>query len=144
MGSRLSDRDYEMLWSRLHGRTLESIGSQLGLSSERIRQRLTKIYDRVRKAERKWAAAEETLKNMARQLKGEPPSEMRAGPMTIDDLDLPNRAMTVLRDRFYYVEDLSRATRAELLRLKNFGRKSLLEVQSELDVRGISHLLGEE
>ena len=57
----------------------------------------------------------------------------------VDDLNLSVRVTNCLRDlRVVYIRDLVCKSEAALLRKKNFGRTSLLEVNSKLKEFGLS------
>ncbi|HXU31796.1 MAG TPA: DNA-directed RNA polymerase subunit alpha C-terminal domain-containing protein, partial [Thermoanaerobaculia bacterium] len=58
---------------------------------------------------------------------------------TIDELDLSVRSANSLKNaNIHNLRDLVRRTEKEMLETKNFGRKSLEEVQEVLDKLGLS------
>lgn len=59
--------------------------------------------------------------------------------ITIDDLDLTVRSYNCLkRAGILSVYDLTQKTEAEMMKVRNLGRKSLLEVKSKLTEKGLS------
>ena len=57
----------------------------------------------------------------------------------IDNLELSVRAYNGLKNaRIYSIEDIVQNTEADLLKLKNFGRKSLKEIKEVLGEMGLS------
>ena len=142
MTASLSDRDYEFLVDRLHGLTLSRIAERHGVSRERARQVIAKCIWHLLRAERKWAAAEIAMAEMARRLRHGQIAKAGIEKLTIEDLDLSVRAYHCLESKgMRTVAQLCDLTADELLKYKNFGVVSLRELGTQLDRLGAPHRL---
>jgi DNA-directed RNA polymerase alpha subunit len=146
----LSDIDREILKERFHGRTLQTIAFQRGVTRETIRQRLNRIMSRLLNAERKWTAAQIHLEAKAKEdsvrrfrLATEELEKMRRVPIAepvkrIEDLNLSIRPYNCLMNACLFdLNILALKHASELMRIRNFGAKCLLELRSEFDRVGI-------
>ena len=142
MTASLSDRDYEFLVDRLHGLTLSRIAERHGVSRERARQVIAKCIWHLLRAERKWAAAEIAMAEMARRLRHEQIAKAGIEKLTIEDLDLSVRAYHCLESNgIRTVAQLCDLTEDDLLQSKNFSIVSLRHLRKELDRIGAPHRL---
>jgi lambda repressor-like predicted transcriptional regulator len=112
-------RDEKIAAKRAAGMTLRPIAEQYGLSHECVRQIVSRIELRDR-----------------RRLETAPAAN---GILTkVDDLELSVRSANCLKnENITCVGDLVRRTDAELLRMPNFGRKSLEEIEEVLAQMGL-------
>lgn len=130
--SRLSPREEKIVRLTVDGKSTEEIGVHFDVTRERIRQ----IAD---KAKRKIARI--TRDQEVQRLREERMKEVKTQDpkgLTIEDLELSTKAYNGLCNAgITHVSQLSGVTEAELLRTKNFGRKSLNELKEVLAQVGI-------
>ena len=79
---------------------------------------------------------ERTWKNLLEALKGESMCEINNVP--IDDLDLSVKAYNCLRRAgIDTIEDLTRKTPADMMRIRSLGRKTLEEIICKMNSKGL-------
>ena len=87
----------------------------------------------------------ETTKNMDVMLEQRENEKERLLEMTIEELDLSVRSYNCLkRANIATVDDLVNKTEAEMLKVRNLGRKSFDEVTQKLQSLGLSFTVEEE
>ena len=117
--------------------TLQQVGEQIGLSAERIRQMVAKI---IRKIERRVFIINQSLKEPQVIIKyiektdEEKTSNLPIVYKSVDALGemTVRTANALLNDEIKTVQQLIEKKESELLRIPNFGRKSLRELQQLL------------
>ena len=159
----LSDREQKVLELRyLHGLNLEQCGYRFGVTRERIRQVEAKALRKMRhpsrsrmflKAsddllDRAWKEMEEASRirleairiregafdDLIREKKVEPVNT----EIPIDELELSVRSWNCLRRAgVNYISDMDGWTQERLMRVRNLGRKSMMEIIDRLRERGI-------
>ena len=81
----------------------------------------------------------DTIKDMDILVKNEDDKQAKILAMAIEDMDLSVRSYNCLkRANIHTVEDLTRKTEDEMLKVRNLGRKSLDEVIIKLESYGLS------
>ncbi|MCI9128618.1 MAG: DNA-directed RNA polymerase subunit alpha, partial [Eubacterium sp.] len=81
----------------------------------------------------------DTIKGLDILVKNEDDKQAKILAMAIEDMDLSVRSYNCLkRANIHTVEDLTRKTEDEMLKVRNLGRKSLDEVILKLDSYGLS------
>ena len=81
----------------------------------------------------------DTIKSMDILVKNEDDKQQQVLAMAIEDMDLSVRSYNCLkRANIHTVEDLTRKTEDEMLKVRNLGRKSLDEVIQKLESYGLS------
>ena len=81
----------------------------------------------------------ESIKDMDILVKNEDDKQAKILAMAIEDMDLSVRSYNCLkRANIHTVEDLTRKTEDEMLKVRNLGRKSLDEVILKLQSYGLS------
>ncbi|MDE7257271.1 MAG: DNA-directed RNA polymerase subunit alpha, partial [Clostridia bacterium] len=81
----------------------------------------------------------ETIKDMDILVKNEDDRQQKILAMAIEDMDLSVRSYNCLkRANIHTVEDLTKKTEDEMLKVRNLGRKSLDEVILKLQSYGLS------
>ena len=81
----------------------------------------------------------DSIKGMDILVKNEDDKQQQVLAMAIEDMDLSVRSYNCLkRANIYTVEDLTRKTEEEMLKVRNLGRKSLDEVILKLESYGLS------
>lgn len=87
----------------------------------------------------------ETIKGMDILVKTEDDKQKQVLSMAIEDMDLSVRSYNCLkRANIHTVEDLTRKTEDEMLKVRNLGRKSLDEVIQKLQSYGLSLAIKED
>lgn len=87
----------------------------------------------------------ETIKSMDILVKTEDDKQKQVLSMAIEDMDLSVRSYNCLkRANIHTVEDLTRKTEDEMLKVRNLGRKSLDEVIQKLQSYGLSLAIKED
>lgn len=156
----LDDKYRDILVRRINGETLESIGAAYEISRERIRQIEAKVMRKLHNPARvrlltmgRAAAADmenglrEDLERVARQrviieederrLKEEEAAMWRSKP--IEELEPTVRSYNCLkRAGIDTVGDLVEWDSASLKQLRNFGRKSFVEIEDKLHAIGLT------
>ena len=81
----------------------------------------------------------DTIKGMDILVKNEDDKQQQVLAMAIEEMDLSVRSYNCLkRANIHTVEDLTRKTEDEMLKVRNLGRKSLDEVILKLQSYGLS------
>ena len=81
----------------------------------------------------------ETIKGMDILVKTEDDKQQQILRMVIEDMDLSVRSYNCLkRANIHTVEDLTKKTEDDMLKVRNLGRKSLDEVIAKLESYGLS------
>ena len=81
----------------------------------------------------------DTIKGLDILVKNEDDKQAKILAMAIEDMDLSVRSYNCLkRANIHTVEDLTRKTEDEMLKVRNLGRKSLDEVIQKLESYGLS------
>ena len=81
----------------------------------------------------------DTIKGLDILVKNEDDKQAKILAMAIEDMDLSVRSYNCLkRANIHTVEDLTRKTEDEMLKVRNLGRKSLDEVILKLESYGLS------
>ena len=81
----------------------------------------------------------DTIKGMDILVKNEDDKQQQVLAMAIEEMDLSVRSYNCLkRANIHTVEDLTRKTEDEMLKVRNLGRKSLDEVIQKLESYGLS------
>lgn len=81
----------------------------------------------------------DTIKDMDILVKNEDDRQQKILAMAIEDMDLSVRSYNCLkRANIHTVEDLTKKTEDEMLKVRNLGRKSLDEVILKLESYGLS------
>lgn len=81
----------------------------------------------------------DSIKGMDILVKNEDDKQQQVLAMAIEDMDLSVRSYNCLkRANIHTVEDLTRKTEEEMLKVRNLGRKSLDEVILKLESYGLS------
>ena len=81
----------------------------------------------------------ETIKGMDILVKTEDDKQQQILKMAIEEMDLSVRSYNCLkRANIHTVEDLTKKTEDDMLKVRNLGRKSLDEVIAKLDSYGLS------
>ena len=87
----------------------------------------------------------DTIKGMDILVKTEDDKQKQVLSMAIEDMDLSVRSYNCLkRANIHTVEDLTRKTEDEMLKVRNLGRKSLDEVIQKLESYGLSLAIKED
>lgn len=161
----LTERDGAVLEDRLKGKSLEDISSRHGITRERCRQIAEKAIRRAGsliKLKEKLEERQQMLSDIA-ALKQEvtylrSQLEHQATPAITPDEHLFKLLSTNIRDcglsvrttnclvygdrysvsAYQTLGDVCRSTITDLLKLRNFGRKSLLELEEYLESNGLS------
>jgi len=128
--------NFQMFRDRLHKKmTYGDLGTKYGISPERVRQKLDQMLRSTAMAERVRSARTKrtTLQEMA-------PDEIDAWFRTNFSL----RTYNCLRDnKLTNIKKLMEITDTELLSLRNFGKRSLEELNEILSEEGIARQSGE-
>ena len=127
----ISDRNVAIIEARLSGKTLRQVGDMFDIGPERVRQvtgyfvRKLRNYDKMRN---KLWNLQRDLEAARRALIDTNIKYKKGADILVKDLELSVRAANGLR--FYKtVGVVAAASDSELLRIPNFGRKSLREVR---------------
>ena len=81
----------------------------------------------------------ETIKGMDILVKTEDDKQQQVLKMAIEDMDLSVRSYNCLkRANIHTVEDLTKKTEDDMLKVRNLGRKSLEEIIQKLESYGLS------
>ena len=81
----------------------------------------------------------ETIKDMDILVKTEDDKQQQILKMAIEEMDLSVRSYNCLkRANIHTVEDLTKKTEDDMLKVRNLGRKSLDEVIQKLDSYGLA------
>lgn len=134
----LTERETYILYSFFRDRIhMQIIGQRYGIQAERVRQIKDKAIRRIRHPSRmKYLSL--GLAEVER-LQREPPEEKPAEKCTIDELDLDVRAFNcVLRAGVRTIEDLTRLSRSDLLKVRNMGVRTIDEVERKLEDKGLA------
>jgi DNA-binding CsgD family transcriptional regulator len=149
-----SQRDLDILQARDRGATLKQIARRVNLSTGRVGQILFKIHRKIHNIHHRNIELEAETRELHIQLRQKQLQEI-ATPIDnieIDKLDsLPGspwlsvRSYNCLKEAgINTVGDLRKKTPDELLKIRAFGRKSLLEIQDILAGCGLSLKENEE
>lgn len=158
-GSIVTERDIRMCWSALQGKSFEEIGKEHGLTEKSARQAWYKalrkfVYTRSifrhleeqnDKLREKINKQLDEIEHLKAQLEGreyiETDEERRMNDLlntSIDDLDLSKRSLNCLQCAgIWTMRDLCQYHRADLLKFRNFGKRSLTELDELLDNNGL-------
>lgn len=124
---------------KVTGLTLRAIGVIMSLSPERVRQIVCK-HDRImrHRQERAEAAAMRAAEPMAAMIVLPVAGPVALLDTLVEDLELSIRSCNCLRNmQVTTVRELVQKTEAELMRVPNFGRKSLAELRELLALHGL-------
>ena len=81
----------------------------------------------------------DSIKDMDILVKNEDDKQQKILAMAIEDMELSIRSYNCLkRAQIHTVDDLTKKTEEELLKVRNLGRKSLDEIIAKLDSYGLS------
>ena len=131
-GQKLSPQEEKIITMVVDGKDFEEIGKHFAVTRERIRQ----IADKVSRKIKRIAGNEE-----AERLRNEKIAEAKSkdiNGLTLEDLAISVTAYNCLRNAgITHVVQLVGVSELELLRTKNFGRKSLNEIKEVLALVGI-------
>lgn len=151
-----TDRNLDIHAQREAGETLREIAERYRVTSERVRQICLKINRQLKAkleiAQRMQSALQEAsarLDDIAREIEALESECLRikkrldeiapGSKVTIDDIELTVRTHNCLRTcGVKMISELEDMTEAELLRIPNFGRKSLYELNLALKQYGIA------
>ena len=129
-----SSEDYDKLYIELWTDGSISPDDALSLAAKIMNEHLMLFID-----------LSETTKNMDVMLEQRENEKERLLEMTIEELDLSVRSYNCLkRANIATVEDLVNKTEAEMLKVRNLGRKSFDEVTQKLESLGLSFAVEEE
>jgi DNA-directed RNA polymerase alpha subunit len=136
-------RNEAIVAARNRGRTYRDIGLEHGITKERVRQILCRAERAAAARERqaRWLASEEhrRIEEECRRIEEEVRATVSEFP--IDKLELTVRAWNCLRnDDCLTVGELLTRTESDLMRIRNFGRKSLRDVRNALALAGFPPL----
>ena len=152
----VSDRTFDILRDFLSGTNLKEIGEQHGISAERVRQILCKSirmlnyrtdkYNSMRKENAELKTRISMLEAECKELRDESKKRLNEKEYyfspwpgidlstRIEDLDFSVRARNCLKlcdiETLY---DLVKFKRIELLKFRNFGKKTLREIEEKFD-----------
>lgn len=132
---------------RLGGRTLTKIAEKYNVSTECIRQAIIKKYKEFLFKSSKYDKLIEEIKNLREELyKSQTTKTTREDPnlkIRIDNFHLSVRSSNTLKnENIVYIGDLAQKTGSEMLRIPNFGRKSLNELRELLAQFGLKFKRG--
>lgn len=156
----LSPRELNVMWQMLQGKSRREIGMGLNLSHDRVRQIWQKALRKMVWAKGTFERLQEENEHLKQTLfeknkeiailKGEAKADFivtsetsrisRILAISVDDLDLSYRSRNCLRHghNVKNLRDVCRLHRSDLLRTRNFGKKSLTEINELLDHYGLS------
>jgi DNA-binding CsgD family transcriptional regulator len=131
-GDKLTPREEKVIRMIADGKSFEEVGVQFAVTRERIRQ----IADKVSRKIARIARDQEAQKLRDERLKEFKTKDLKG--LQIDDLQLSVKAYNgLLNAGITHISQLAEITEAELLRTKNFGRKSLNEIKEILTQVGL-------
>jgi len=136
--------DWRCFLLRMSGLTYNRIACELGVTGERVRQRLARVLRQALRALSAHRGAQRELEKVRRRNR-ELEAAMAAGGTsppppepTIDDLVLSTRAYNCARRAgVFTVGDLARVGRRRMLAWQNCGRKTVAEIEEELAAQGM-------
>ena len=163
----LTERDREVIFDALEFYNLSDIAQRYGLTRERVRQIIERSIRRIVRfgdiAEGRYESAQETIANLKKQINelnatvwslehpqlGKPATEFvtelekyrETTPFNIKivEFGVSVRAFNCCRAAdIYTIGDLVAHTRLQMIKMRNFGRKSLNELELLLDKLGLN------
>lgn len=132
----LTERETYILYSFFRDQMrMNEIGERYGIQAEWVRQIKDKAIRRIRHPSR--------LKylnlGLAEVERLQPPEGKPFVKRTIDELDLSVRAFNgVLRAGVRTIEDLTRLSRSDLMKVRNMGVRTISEIETKLKDKGLS------
>lgn len=132
LGEKLTPREEKVVQMVADGKDFNEVGMYFAVTRERIRQ----IADKASKKIRRIFEYQEAEQNRRKML-DEAKTKVLEG-LTLEDLSLSVRTLICLRNAgLTYASQLSGVSEMDLLRIKNFGRKSVAELKEVLAEVGI-------
>lgn len=148
----LTDREFNIVNSFLSGERLPDIAEKLGLTSSRIGAiwyeavwKINHFSEKQRHKDELIAELQQKINELETLLKEFKPDaadaykEKKLYPLSVYDLDFSVRTMNALKSaEIETVGDLTKFSRAKLLDFRNFGKKSIQEIDEWLAAHGLA------
>lgn len=143
---RYSPRETQVINGVLNGKSLKELGTELHLYSGRVREIWEKCLIKLpywSEIIQHQAAEIERLKREILELKNPDKEYSPYLSMSLEDCDFSVRTVNCLKEAgIETVADLVKHHRADLLKFRNFGKKSLTELGEWLEAHGLSFGMG--
>ena len=147
----LTSRDLDVIWGAIQGKSFSFIGETLHISEQCVSQtwrralrkvvctqnRISQLQDTISELQRVIGEKNEIIAEYHGKTKAEVDADTKMRMLLstkLEDFDLSVRALNCLRcAELYTIGDLVKYYRADLLKFRNFGKKSLTELDELLD-----------